>query len=69
MVGAAQERWLIDGWRASDAVWNLVPQQVTFCERRSTSAADYKVSMDAWDGARPPATGCWRVRRRPAPPI
>ncbi|UNZ17177.1 alkaline phosphatase D family protein [Streptomyces sp. 891-h] len=51
MVGATQERWLIDGWRASDAVWNVVPQQVTFSERRSTSGADYKVSMDAWDGA------------------
>ncbi|WP_432108283.1 alkaline phosphatase D family protein [Streptomyces sp. AA1529] len=51
MVGAAQERWLIDGWRGSDAVWNLVPQQVTFSERRSSSTSAYKVSMDAWDGA------------------
>ncbi|NSC24089.1 alkaline phosphatase [Streptomyces albus subsp. chlorinus] len=50
MTGAAQERWLIDGWRASDTVWNVVPQQVTFCERRTNSTPDYKVSMDAWDG-------------------
>lgn len=27
MTGAAQERWLIDGWRASRALWNVVPQQ------------------------------------------
>ncbi|MGP3986394.1 alkaline phosphatase D family protein [Streptomyces sp. 3N207] len=51
MTGAAQERWLLDGWRSSDAVWNLVPQQVTFSERRSDSSDAYKLSMDAWDGA------------------
>ncbi|MGW9303726.1 alkaline phosphatase D family protein [Streptomyces cyaneofuscatus] len=50
MTGAAQERWLIDGWRASDATWNVVPQQVTFAERRDVPAAAYKLSMDAWDG-------------------
>ncbi|WP_418962882.1 alkaline phosphatase D family protein [Streptomyces lavendofoliae] len=50
MTGAEQERWLLDGWKTSDAVWNVVPQQVTFAERRSTTAADYKLSMDAWDG-------------------
>lgn len=27
MTGAAQKRWLIDGWRASRALWNVVPQQ------------------------------------------
>ncbi|WP_237325539.1 alkaline phosphatase D family protein [Streptomyces sp. CBMAI 2042] len=50
MTGAAQERWLIDGWRASDATWNVVPQQVTFAERRDVPTAAYKLSMDAWDG-------------------
>ncbi|MFV0126594.1 alkaline phosphatase D family protein [Streptomyces sp. HMX112] len=50
MTGAAQERWLIDGWRASDAVWNVVPQQVVFAQRRNAATADHKVSMDAWDG-------------------
>ncbi|MFE9395000.1 alkaline phosphatase D family protein [Streptomyces flavidovirens] len=48
MTGAEQERWLIDGWRASRALWNVVPQQVTFARRRSVN--DPKVSMDAWDG-------------------
>ncbi|NJP99646.1 alkaline phosphatase D family protein [Streptomyces zingiberis] len=50
MTGAAQERWLIDGWRASRARWNVVPQQVTFAQRRSDTTGAYTLSMDAWDG-------------------
>ncbi|GAA3945435.1 alkaline phosphatase D family protein [Streptomyces gulbargensis] len=50
MTGAAQERWLLDGWRASGARWNLLPQQVVFSERRDRPTADFKVSMDSWDG-------------------
>lgn len=50
ITGAAQERWLIDGWQSSYAQWNLVPQQVTFSRRRSRATDDYTVSMDAWDG-------------------
>ncbi|WP_419994408.1 alkaline phosphatase D family protein [Streptomyces boninensis] len=50
MTGASQERWLLDGWRRSRARWNIVPQQVTFSQRRDRSTDDYKVSMDSWDG-------------------
>ncbi|MET9802559.1 alkaline phosphatase D family protein, partial [Streptomyces sp. NPDC006368] len=50
MTGAEQERWLIDGWKNSNAVWNVVPQQVTFAQRRNVPTPDYKLSMDAWDG-------------------
>ncbi|QGV77373.1 alkaline phosphatase [Streptomyces ficellus] len=50
MTGAEQERWLLDGWKTSDAVWNIVPQQVTFAQRRDVPTADYRLSMDAWDG-------------------
>ncbi|MFI8965083.1 alkaline phosphatase D family protein [Streptomyces sp. NPDC053493] len=50
LTGATQERWLIDGWRASHARWNVLPQQVMFAERRSLPTAAYKLSMDAWDG-------------------
>ncbi|MFJ6578544.1 alkaline phosphatase D family protein [Streptomyces sp. NPDC091368] len=50
LTGAAQERWLLDGWRASRARWNVLPQQVVFSERRDRPTADYTVSMDAWDG-------------------
>ncbi|MEU8891083.1 alkaline phosphatase D family protein [Streptomyces sp. NPDC048442] len=51
MTGAAQERWLIDGWsNGTRPVWNVVPQQVTFAQRRSQSAPGFKLSMDSWDG-------------------
>ncbi|MEV5971076.1 alkaline phosphatase D family protein [Streptomyces sp. NPDC051921] len=50
LTGATQERWLLDGWRASRATWNVVPQQVVFSERRSVPTAAYKLSMDSWDG-------------------
>ncbi len=50
MTGAAQERWLIDGWRASNATWNVVPQQVTFAQRRDVPTDAFKLSMDSWDG-------------------
>ncbi|MFF8376319.1 alkaline phosphatase D family protein [Streptomyces sp. NPDC015661] len=50
LTGATQERWLLDGWRASDARWNVLPQQVVLSERRDRSTADFKLSMDSWDG-------------------
>ncbi|MEW1925473.1 alkaline phosphatase D family protein [Streptomyces sp. NPDC088360] len=52
ITGATQERWLTDGWRRSRALWNVVPQQVTFSERRLDLNAEAKLSMDAWDGYR-----------------
>ncbi|MBD0710830.1 MULTISPECIES: alkaline phosphatase D family protein [unclassified Streptomyces] len=50
LTGAAQERWLIDGWRHSRARWNVLPQQVVFAERRDRPTADFTLSMDSWDG-------------------
>ncbi|GCB52877.1 hypothetical protein SNL152K_10234 [Streptomyces sp. NL15-2K] len=52
MTGAEQERWLIDGWRASSALWKVMPQQVCFSQRKFDLNAEAKVSMDAWDGYR-----------------
>ncbi|MEV0256658.1 alkaline phosphatase D family protein [Streptomyces sp. NPDC050732] len=52
ITGATQERWLIDGWRRSRARWNVVPQQVTFSQRKLDLNAQAKLSMDAWDGYR-----------------
>ncbi|GAA2312491.1 alkaline phosphatase D family protein [Streptomyces kunmingensis] len=52
ITGATQERWLIDGWRRSRALWNVVPQQVTFSERKLDLTANAKLSMDSWDGYR-----------------
>ncbi|GAA3370876.1 alkaline phosphatase D family protein [Streptomyces sannanensis] len=50
MTGAEQEAWLLDGWRRSHALWNVVPQQVVFAQRRNVPTPDFKLSMDAWDG-------------------
>lgn len=50
ITGATQERWLINGWRDSDAVWNVMPQQVNFSQRKLDLNAVAKLSMDAWDG-------------------
>ncbi|WP_369197309.1 alkaline phosphatase D family protein [Streptomyces djakartensis] len=50
MTGAAQERWLLDGWRSSRALWNVVPQQVLFARRNMDATTPARVSMDAWDG-------------------
>ncbi|MGP4047253.1 alkaline phosphatase D family protein [Streptomyces sp. 2A115] len=52
MTGAAQENWLIDGWRDSQALWNVMPQQVCFSQRKLDLNANAKMSMDAWDGYR-----------------
>ncbi|MGW3991534.1 alkaline phosphatase D family protein [Streptomyces sp. NPDC004830] len=52
LTGDAQERWLLDGWRNSDALWNVTPQQVCFSQRKFDLTAPARVSMDAWDGYR-----------------
>ncbi|MBG0855830.1 alkaline phosphatase D family protein [Streptomyces spinoverrucosus] len=52
MTGETQERWLLDGWRRSKALWNVVPQQVTFSQRKFDLTEPARVSMDAWDGYR-----------------
>ncbi|MER6502896.1 alkaline phosphatase D family protein [Streptomyces sp. NPDC001455] len=50
MTGATQERWLLDGWRASEATWNVLPQQVVMAQRKDVPTDAFKLSMDAWDG-------------------
>ncbi|MCZ7414011.1 MULTISPECIES: alkaline phosphatase D family protein [unclassified Streptomyces] len=50
LLGATQERWLTEGWHASDAVWNVLAQQVVFSRRRSRVESPSPLSMDAWDG-------------------
>ncbi|MFD7403457.1 alkaline phosphatase D family protein [Streptomyces sp. NPDC059866] len=50
LPGLTQERWLIDGWRRSRALWNVVPQQVTFSRRNHPTAGNTTRSMDSWDG-------------------
>ncbi|MEV5045856.1 alkaline phosphatase D family protein [Streptomyces griseoincarnatus] len=52
LTGNARERWLLDGWASSAALWNVMPQQVCFSQRRLDLNAESKLSMDAWDGYR-----------------
>jgi alkaline phosphatase D len=50
LTGDTQENWLLKGWQRSDALWNVVPQQVTFARRYNSTTLPSKVSMDSWDG-------------------
>ncbi|MBB5121754.1 alkaline phosphatase [Streptomyces eurocidicus] len=50
LTGDRQERWLLDGFRASTATWNVLSQQVAFSRRRLTAIGPSRLSMDAWDG-------------------
>ncbi|AEI39425.1 alkaline phosphatase D family protein [Paenibacillus mucilaginosus] len=50
LMGAAQERWLLEGLGASAARWNVIPQQVFFAKRDFKQGDAELVSMDAWDG-------------------
>ncbi len=52
LTGAEQERWLLDGWRNSGALWHVMPQQVCFSQRKFDLTSPARVSMDAWDGYR-----------------
>ncbi|WP_245899286.1 alkaline phosphatase D family protein [Nonomuraea indica] len=50
MIGAEQERWLLDGFRSSRARWDLVGQQVFFGRRDRDPGPGLVVRQDAWDG-------------------
>jgi alkaline phosphatase D len=50
LPGLEQEQWLIDGFRTSQARWDLLGQQVFFGQRDNDPSAATTVSMDAWDG-------------------
>lgn len=48
MLGAAQERWLLDGLATGGTTWEVLAQQVTMMPREFAGGA---ISMDSWDGA------------------
>jgi alkaline phosphatase D len=50
MTGAEQEAWLVDGLRSSQAVWNVVGQQVIFT---ATPFLGALANLDQWDGYDP----------------
>jgi alkaline phosphatase D len=50
LPGVEQEEWLIEGFRASEARWDIMGQQVFFGRRDNNAGDSNTVSMDAWDG-------------------
>ncbi|AVT33585.1 alkaline phosphatase [Plantactinospora sp. BC1] len=50
ITGAEQERWLIDGFRRSEARWDVLGQQVFFGQRDTDAGPARFTSMDSWDG-------------------
>ncbi|WP_242886213.1 alkaline phosphatase D family protein [Actinomadura litoris] len=50
ITGEQQEKWLIDGFRRSEARWDILGQQVFFAQRDSDAGPLKKTSQDAWDG-------------------
>lgn len=50
LTGAEQERWLINGFRESQARWDLLGQQVFFAGVELKEGPATGVNPDAWDG-------------------
>jgi len=50
LTGPAQERWLLDGFAASPARWNILAQQVMMARVDRASGPAEAYSMDQWPG-------------------
>jgi alkaline phosphatase D len=50
ITGAEQEAWLLDGFRESQAQWDVIGQQVFFAQRDNNAGPAKVTSQDAWDG-------------------
>ncbi|GAB3942705.1 alkaline phosphatase D family protein [Kribbella albertanoniae] len=50
ITGAAQEKWLLDGWAASPARWNVLAQQNALARLDVKEGPEVLVPMDTWDG-------------------
>lgn len=50
LLGAQQERWLLDGVGASRARWQVLAQQVMVAPFDSAPGAESRLSMDTWTG-------------------
>ncbi len=50
LPGSAQEQWLADGFRRSEARWDVLGQQVFFSQVDLTPGAGRGFNPDAWDG-------------------
>lgn len=50
LMGADQESWLFSGLAASDARWNIIPQQVMVAPVDRRPGPEERFSMDQWSG-------------------
>ncbi|SFA95051.1 alkaline phosphatase D [Amycolatopsis marina] len=50
ILGAEQERWLVDGLRRSGSTWNVLAQQVVMAQIDRDMGPGKTFSMDQWDG-------------------
>ena len=50
MLGAAQEKWLLEGLGRSRAQWNVLGNQVFAFEADHDAGASERYGMDTWDG-------------------
>ncbi|SDJ41743.1 alkaline phosphatase D family protein [Nonomuraea jiangxiensis] len=50
MLGAPQEKWLLDGLGASRARWNVLAQQIAMIQLDYDPGPAQQLSMDLWDG-------------------
>jgi alkaline phosphatase D len=50
LMGAAQERWLLNGFQQSRARWDVLGQQVFFSQVELTPGPGRGFNPDAWDG-------------------
>jgi alkaline phosphatase D len=54
VMGAKQEKWLLDGLTASTATWNVLAQQVMMMDLDRAPGPDVVVNPDSWAGYRTP---------------
>lgn len=54
VIGAAQEKWLIDGLTGSKATWNVLAQQVMMMDLDRDPGEGVVVNPDSWAGYRIP---------------
>ncbi|MBI4195103.1 MAG: alkaline phosphatase D family protein [Betaproteobacteria bacterium] len=50
LLGAAQEKWLLDGLSASRARWNIIAQQTLMAQADRMPGAGQSFWTDGWDG-------------------
>jgi alkaline phosphatase D len=71
LLGAAQERWLMDGLTASSARWNVIAQQTLMAQVDQKAGPGERFWTDGWDGY--PAARRrlldFLAARRPANPV